>query len=89
MKETVLAAAAIATAFAMASSADNHEDMVKDTGKKMEKCAGTFIAVGKNDCAHLLGKHTCSGQSTERSPHEWIYMPKGLCDKIADGRVVD
>ena len=55
----------------------------------MEKCAGTFVAVSKNDCAHLMGKHTCSGHSTDPNPDEWSYVPKGLCDKIADERVVE
>lgn len=52
----------------------------------MEKCAGVAKA-GKNDCG--TAKHSCSGQaSTDRAADEWIYVPKGTCDKIAGGKVV-
>ena len=52
----------------------------------MEKCAGVAKA-GKNDCG--TAKHSCSGQaSADRAADEWIYVPKGTCDKIAGGKVV-
>ena len=52
----------------------------------MEKCAGVAKA-GKNDCG--TGKHSCAGQSSaDRGADEWIYVPKGTCEKIAGGKVV-
>jgi len=52
----------------------------------MEKCAGVAKA-GKNDCG--TSKHSCAGQAAaDRSPDEWIYVPKGTCEKIAGGKVV-
>lgn len=52
----------------------------------MEKCAGV-VKAGQNDCG--TSKHSCSGQaSADRGPDEWIYVPKGTCEKIAGGKVV-
>jgi uncharacterized membrane protein len=51
-----------------------------------EKCAGIAKA-GKNDCGS--NGHACAGQSTrDRDPNDWIYVPKGTCEKIAGGRVI-
>jgi uncharacterized membrane protein len=47
-----------------------------------EKCAGVAKA-GKNDCGALDGSHKCSGQATkDDDPNEWVYVPKGTCEKI-------
>ena len=54
-----------------------------------EKCAGIAMA-GKNDCGALDGSHKCGGQAKkDRDLNEWIYVPKGTCEKIAGGQVVD
>ena len=49
----------------------------------MEKCYG--IAKAKqNDCGTSL--HSCAGQAkTNNDPNEWIFVPTGMCDKIAGG----
>ena len=48
---------------------------------KEEKCAGV-IKAGKNDCA--TSKNQCHGHVTvDRSPEAWIYVPKGVCEKIS------
>ncbi len=50
-----------------------------------EKCYGV-AKVGKNDCAHSGGKHTCGGQATkDGDATEWVYVPKGLCEKLVGG----
>ena len=53
------------------------------TGKdiKVEKCYGVAKA-GKNDCA---GKtNGCAGESKmDNDPEAWIYVPAGVCEKIA------
>jgi uncharacterized membrane protein len=53
------------------------------TGKdvKVEKCYGVAKA-GKNDCA---GKSNgCAGEvKVDNDPDAWIYVPAGVCEKIA------
>lgn len=50
-----------------------------------EKCYGVAKAQ-KNDCAAKDGAHSCAGQSkTNSDPASWVYVPKGLCDKLAGG----
>ena len=53
----------------------------------MEKCAGV-VKAGKNDCG--TSKHACAGQAkTDGDPEEWVALPKGTCDKLVGGNVVD
>ena len=52
---------------------------------KMEKCYGIAKA-GKNDCAGKGTGHSCAGQaSSNSSPKDFVGVPKGTCDKIANG----
>jgi uncharacterized membrane protein len=51
----------------------------------MEKCAGIAKA-GKNDCG--TSKHSCAGQAKADGGEEWVYVPKGTCEKIVGGTVV-
>jgi len=51
----------------------------------MEKCAGIAKA-GKNDCG--TSKHSCAGQAKADGGEEWVYVPKGTCEKIAGGTLV-
>ena len=51
----------------------------------LEKCMG-IVKAGKNDCG--TSGHACAGQSTkDGAPDEWIYVPKGTCEKIVGGKV--
>lgn len=51
--------------------------------KENEKCYGVAKA-GKNDCG--TPEHSCAGQAkTDGDPQEWVYLPKGTCDKIVGG----
>lgn len=50
-----------------------------------EKCAGV-VKAGKNDCG--TSKHACAGQSKADGGEEWVYVPKGACEKIVGGTVV-
>jgi uncharacterized membrane protein len=53
-----------------------------------EKCGG-ISKEGKNDCGSFDGKHKCAGQSTTvNNDSEWIYVPKGTCEKITGGSVL-
>jgi len=61
---------------------------VPDAPKAWEKCAGVAKA-GKNDCGSTDGRHSCSGKAEKDSdPTEWLYLPKGACEKITGGKVV-
>ena len=60
---------------------------VPDQPKEWEKCAG-IAKQGMNDCGALDGKHGCAGHAkTTNADNEWIYVPKGTCEKIAGGFV--
>jgi uncharacterized membrane protein len=51
----------------------------------MEKCYGVAKA-GKNDCAGAA--HACAGQSkVDAGGKEWIYVPKGTCERLSGGSV--
>lgn len=51
-----------------------------------EKCAGIAKA-GKNDCG--ANGHSCAGQAAkDGDANEWVYVPKGTCEKIVGGKVV-
>jgi len=59
--------------------------LAKDDKGSMEKCAGIAKA-GKNDCG--TSKHACAGQAKSDGGDEWVYVPKGACERIVGGTVV-
>ena len=51
----------------------------------MEKCYGVAKAE-KNDCSAKDGSNACAGHAKkDRDDNTWVYVPKGLCDKLAGG----
>jgi uncharacterized membrane protein len=65
-----------------ASAADKKMD-------NMEKCFGIAKA-GANDCSSNKSAHACAGQATKNNdPMDFVAVPKGTCDKIAGGVVMD
>jgi uncharacterized membrane protein len=57
-----------------------------DEGKRppQEKCYGV-AKKGLNDCASA--NHDCSNSAKEdNDPNEWVWVPKGTCEKIAGGK---
>lgn len=61
---------------------------VPDAPTAWEKCAGV-AKKGMNDCGSLDKKHACSGKATkDNDPNEWVYVPKGTCEKLVGGKVV-
>ena len=47
----------------------------------------SIALAGKNDCG--TANHACAGQATvDRAADEWVYVPKGTCDKLAGGTVI-
>lgn len=82
-----LAKACIATAF-MAGVATVSQ-AAPDWGKNIdiEKCKGV-AKKGGNDCG--ANGHTCGGKAAkDNDPNEWVYVPKGVCEKLAGGSVVE
>ena len=60
------------------------EKFVQKKSKK-EKCYA-IVAKGMNDCA--TSTHSCAGQAkVDNHPEEWIYVTKGLCKRIAGGKL--
>lgn len=52
---------------------------------KMEKCYGV-VKAGKNDCADAKQMHSCAGSAkADASKSEWIFLPKGTCERIVNG----
>ena len=83
-KKSVLATSAMA--FALSMMATGGVSAAEEGKGKKEKCAG-IVAKGKNDCQ--TASHSCAGQAkTDNAPDEWIYVKKGLCKRIAGGKVI-
>ena len=53
----------------------------------VEKCKG-IAKKGGNDCG--ANGHTCGGKAEkDNDPNEWVYLPKGVCEKITGGSVLE
>jgi uncharacterized membrane protein len=77
----------VATALAamLSSSLALAEDKAEAKVER-EKCYGVAKA-GKNDCGSKDKSHSCAGYAKkDADPNEWVYAPKGLCDKLAGGK---
>lgn len=49
----------------------------------MEKCYGV-VKAKMNDCG--TASHSCAGQaSKDNDASEWVFLPKGSCDKLVNG----
>jgi len=56
-----------------------------DKKVEMEKCYGVAKA-GMNDCGSKKAGHSCAGQASRNGdPNDFVALPKGTCDKIANG----
>lgn len=81
-RQVIAAAMLAAVAGGAPASAEDKADAAKD---EREKCYGVARA-GKNDCAAKDGSHACAGHAgKDGDPANWVYAPKGLCDKLAGG----
>ena len=65
---------------ASSGSAAEGETVAAADNSANEKCFG-LAKKGMNDCA--ANGHSCAGQAkADGDAKEWIYVPKGSCDKI-------
>ncbi len=84
MKKQLLGLAVLAT-LACGASQVRAEETTEGAKPEKEKCYGVAKA-GKNDCASKDGANGCAGHSTkDGDANTWIYLPKGICDKLAGG----
>jgi len=75
---------AIGSVLALSGAAFATTAMAADSDK--EQCAG-IIKAGKNDCA--TATNACHGHvAVDASPDAWIYVPKGTCERLIGGRIV-
>ena len=75
---------AISSVLALSGAVIASNAVAADDGK--EQCAGIAKA-GMNDCA--TSTNACHGHVTSDGNAEaWIYVPKGTCDRIVGGHVV-
>jgi uncharacterized membrane protein len=87
-KTTTLPTLAAAGIMATAGLGATTAFAVPDNPGAWEKCAGVSKA-GKNDCGAKDGSHACAGQAkADNLKTEWVYLPKGTCEKITGGAVV-
>lgn len=81
-----LATAAIGSVLALGLTAASGV-MAADEEAEIEKCAG-IVKAEMNDCG--ANGHACAGMAkVDSDPNEWIKVPKGTCDKIVGGTVVE
>ncbi|MFT7007222.1 MAG: putative membrane protein [Colwellia sp.] len=87
MNTKTIATTAISSLFALGVLTATTANAVPNQPSAWEKCAGIAKA-GKNDCGSLNGSHGCAGQATaDNDDNEWVYAPKGTCEKITGGVV--
>ena len=87
MNTKTIATTAISSILALGALTVTNANAVPNQPTAWEKCAGIAEA-GKNDCGALNGSHNCAGQATiDNDDNEWVYVPKGTCDKITGGVV--
>ena len=74
----------LSSALALAVAGIGNADAADEAKPTKEKCYGV-VKAEKNDCG-AGDAHSCAGQATEdRHPQEWLYLPAGVCDKLAGG----
>lgn len=88
MKKNAMVHSALLVALSLAGAQAVHAAGSKSTEipPDWEPCAGVAKA-GMNDCASKL--HACAGLSKiDNEADSYVYMPKGLCERIAKGTVL-
>ena len=78
-------AAAAAFSLALAGAAQAQSGPAPKPTFKAEKCYGV-VKAGKNDCQ--TASSSCAGTSKRDDQADaWVYLPEGLCGKLAGGVV--
>ena len=84
-KSNLYLCAAVLSAFAL-TGCDMGKKADGDAAKvENEKCYGIAKA-HKNQCNASEAGTSCEGTSkVDSDPNAWIYLPKGMCDRIVGG----
>ena len=88
MDPKVIIQSALGAALALSLSSSGHASQPtlppKVNKEGLEKCYGV-VKSGLNDCG--ADTHACASQSIKDSdPNDWLYLPKGTCEKIVGGK---
>jgi uncharacterized membrane protein len=76
---------ALASVFALGVLGAAGNAVAADADKDKEKCHGV-VKAGKNDCG--AAGHSCAGHATkDGAADDWVYLPKGTCEKLVNGSV--
>lgn len=85
MKKAPLLVAAALTGFIMTPSQADAAPKWAKSGDTIVKCRG-ITKKGANDCG--ANGHDCANMAMkDNDPKEWVYVPQGVCEKIAGGVV--
>ncbi len=82
---TIALSALLLTACGGSDDAKKSDTTAMGAKAGMEKCTG-IVKTGQNDCG--TSKHACAGMAkSDGDAEEWVYLPKGTCEKIPGGKV--
>lgn len=87
MKKSLMlsATAAMAIGSSLISNAQAMLPKWAKKGMKVVKCKG-IAKKGMNDCG--ANGHGCGGYAKkDNDPNEWIFVPEGVCEKIAGATI--
>lgn len=89
MKKNAMAHSALLVALSLAGGeAASAAPKMPEMPSGWEACGGVAKA-GMNDCAVKTSLHSCVGMSkTDNEADSYVFLPKGLCTKIAKGTVL-
>lgn len=85
MDPKVIIQSALIAALALSGTTSFGANAAPKVNKEgLEKCYGV-VKSGLNDCG--ADTHACATQSAkDGDPNDWIYLPKGTCEKIVSGK---
>ena len=84
MKDKLIVTTLLATT--VYSALANANEVKTESKPEIEKCYGVGKA-GQNDCAAKDKSFSCATHSKkDGDENSWIYVPKGLCDKLVGGK---
>jgi uncharacterized membrane protein len=84
MDPKVIIQSALSAALALGVASSYAASPPKVNKEGLEKCYG-IVKAGLNDCG--ADSHACATQSVKDSePNDWLYVPKGTCEKIVGGK---
>lgn len=84
MDSKVIIQSAISAALLGVMTVSHAAAPTKPPKEGLEKCYG-IVKAGLNDCG--ADTHACATQSVkDGEPNDWLYLPKGTCEKIVGGK---